>query len=68
MWGPGPPGRVSDVSDVHCKVQTRPLVREGALHEEASTCVLKNMQNLVMGLKGRPDTKTYWPTDLRLQT
>jgi hypothetical protein len=26
------------VSNVHCKILTRPLVREGALHEEASTC------------------------------
>jgi hypothetical protein len=28
---------------------------------------LKNMSNLVMGPKGRPDTKTYWPTDRRPQ-
>jgi hypothetical protein len=28
---------------------------------------LKNMQNLVMGPKGLPDTKTYWPTDHRPQ-
>jgi hypothetical protein len=28
---------------------------------------LKDMQNLVMGPKGRPDTKTYWPTDRRSQ-
>jgi hypothetical protein len=26
------------VSDVHYKLQTRPLVKEDALHEEASTC------------------------------
>jgi hypothetical protein len=29
------------VSDVHYKIQTRPLVREGALQEEASTCQTK---------------------------
>jgi hypothetical protein len=25
------------MSDMHCKIQTRPLVKEGALHEEGST-------------------------------
>jgi hypothetical protein len=35
------PSRLWPVSDVHCKIQTRTLVREGALHEEASTCQTK---------------------------
>jgi hypothetical protein len=29
------------VSDVHCKIQTRPLVREGALLEEENVCQTK---------------------------
>jgi hypothetical protein len=31
------PSRLGPVSDVHCKIQARPLVGEGDLHEEAST-------------------------------
>jgi hypothetical protein len=35
------PSRLWPVSYVYCKIQTRALVREGALHEEASTCQTK---------------------------
>jgi hypothetical protein len=35
------PLRLWQVSDVQGKIQIRPLVREGALHEEASTCQTK---------------------------
>jgi hypothetical protein len=35
------PSRLGPVSDVHCKIQNRPLVREDTLHQEASTCQTK---------------------------
>jgi hypothetical protein len=35
------PSRLWPVSDVHCKIQTCPLIREGALHEERITCQTK---------------------------
>jgi hypothetical protein len=35
------PSRLWPVRDVHCKIQTRPLVRVGALHDEGSTCQTK---------------------------
>jgi hypothetical protein len=41
---------------LHCKQQTRPLVREDTVHEEARNCQTK--QNLKSG-----DTKKNWPID-----
>jgi hypothetical protein len=45
---------------MHCKLQTRPLVREGVLKEERqSNCLYsKERKNQVMGPKVEPDTKT----------
>jgi hypothetical protein len=42
------------VSDVHCKIQTRPLVREGVLHEEASICQTKERKFWPWAPKGSP--------------
>jgi hypothetical protein len=39
------------LSDVRCKTQTRPLVREDALHEEASTCQTKERVKSDHGLQ-----------------
>jgi hypothetical protein len=53
---------------LHCKLQTRPLVREGALYAETRTCQTK--ENLRSGhgpQRAGPDTKNYWPTDRRSQ-
>jgi hypothetical protein len=49
---------------LHSKLQTHPLVREGALHQETCNCQTEN-KNLVMGSRWEPDTKTDWPTDRR---
>jgi hypothetical protein len=38
------------------KLQTRPLVREGALQQEIRNCQSEN-KNLVMGSRWEPDTK-----------
>jgi hypothetical protein len=51
------------------KLQTRPLVREGASQEENCKCLkvfsMKVKENLVVGPKWWPDTRTDWPTDSR---
>jgi hypothetical protein len=52
----------------HCKLQIRPLVREGALLEKQ----IKSLSNirklkLLMRTKVVPDTKTNWPTGRRSQ-
>jgi hypothetical protein len=45
------------------KLQTHPLVREGAPQEKIRNCQTEN-KNMVMGSKREPDTtKTDWPTD-----
>jgi hypothetical protein len=46
------------------KLQTHPLVREGATHQETRNRQTEN-KNLVMGSRWEPDTKTDWPTDRR---
>jgi hypothetical protein len=51
---------------LHHKLQTRPLAREGVLHEEVTVRLKENLK-LVMGTKGVPDTKANWPTDSRSQ-
>jgi hypothetical protein len=61
------PLRLWPVSDVQYKIQTRPLVRGGTLHEEGSTYQTKEHVKSGHGPKGWPDTKTYWPTDRRSQ-
>jgi hypothetical protein len=60
----GPSG-LWPVSDVHCKIQTRPLVREGALHEEASTCQTKEHVKSGHGPQGaarHQDRLNDWPS------
>jgi hypothetical protein len=47
------------------KLQTHPLVREGAPHKTPQLSDRRN--NLVMSSRWEPDTKTYWPTDRRSQ-
>jgi hypothetical protein len=52
----------------HSKVQTHPLVREDAIGKRIKVIVSpkkKRNINLVMGPKGRLDTKTNWSTDRR---
>jgi hypothetical protein len=49
-----------------CKIQTRPLVREGALHEEASICQTKEHVKCVHGPQRgarHQDILTDLPTD-----
>jgi hypothetical protein len=46
------------------KLQTRPLVREGAQHQETRNRQTEK-KNLVMGSRWEPDTKTDWLTDCR---
>jgi hypothetical protein len=41
------PSRLWSLSNVHCKIQTRPLIKEGALHEDESKCQTK--ENLKLG-------------------
>jgi hypothetical protein len=50
---------------LHYKLQTRPLVKEGAPRRRAKKFSGKERKkwNLVMGPKGVPDTKSYWLTD-----
>jgi hypothetical protein len=53
---------------LHYKLQTRPLVREGAPRRRAKQFSGKmkwKKENLVMGPKGVPVTKTDRPTDRR---
>jgi hypothetical protein len=52
---------------VHCKIQSCPIVREGALHEEANKYLIKGSLQSDEGHQKWPDTKTNWPTDRRLQ-
>jgi hypothetical protein len=51
-------------SNCMCKLQTHPLVREGAQHQETHNCQTEN-KNLVMGSRWDPDAKTDCPTDRR---
>jgi hypothetical protein len=53
-------------SNCTTKLQTHPLVREGALHQETHNCQIEK-KNLVMGSRREPDNKTHWPTDRRSQ-
>jgi hypothetical protein len=44
---------------LHCKLQTHPLVREGALHEERKKVIAEQRKwKSGHGLKRGPDTKT----------
>jgi hypothetical protein len=45
------------------KLQTHPLVREGASHK--ATRNRQTERNLVTSYRLEPDTKTDWPTDRR---
>jgi hypothetical protein len=46
------------------KLQTNPLVREGAQHQEIRNRWTEN-KNLAMESRWEPDTKIEWPTDRR---
>jgi hypothetical protein len=53
----------------YSKLQTRPLVREGATkitNTQLSEGNFKEKEKLVTGPRWAPDTKTDWPTDCRL--
>jgi hypothetical protein len=83
MWGLGPPVEVSLKWDsniwlrvlrdshqwVMCTAKYRPVhSSERALYMKKQIHArLKNVSNLIIGPEGRPDTKTYWPTDRRSQ-
>jgi hypothetical protein len=46
--------------------QTRPLVKEGAPHEQTRSCLeIIKREKLVVGPRWVPDTKPDWPTDRR---
>jgi hypothetical protein len=51
------------------KLQTRPIVRQGARDEEETNCRAKERKkkNLAVGPKEVPDTKMDRPTDRRSQ-
>jgi hypothetical protein len=49
---------------LYSKLQTHPLVRESAPHQEPRNCQTEN-KNLVMVSRWEPDTKTDWPTHRR---
>jgi hypothetical protein len=51
-------------SNCMSKLQTNPLVREGAQHQEPQN-FLAEKKNLVMSSRWEPDTKIDWPTDRR---
>jgi hypothetical protein len=51
-------------SNCTSKLQTHPLVRQGAPHQETGNCQTEN-KDLVIGSRWEPDTKTHWPTDHR---
>jgi hypothetical protein len=55
----------------NCKVQTRPLVREGTSHQQTHMCLkiikTKKKKKLFMGPKWVSDTKTNWPIDRQSQ-
>jgi hypothetical protein len=53
---------------MYSKLQTRPLVREGAKNNKPATVRKKNFkekEKLVAGPRWVPDTKADWPTDCR---
>jgi hypothetical protein len=53
---------------LYSKLQTRPLVREGATkitRPQLSERNFKEKEKLVLGPRWAPDTKTVWPTDCR---
>jgi hypothetical protein len=59
------PSRIWPISYVHCKIQTRPLVREGALHEEGSTCQTKEHVKSAHGPQRaarHQDVPADWPS------
>jgi hypothetical protein len=47
-------------SNCTSELQTHPLVREGAQHQETRSC-----QKIKLGSRWEPDTKRDWPTHLR---
>jgi hypothetical protein len=49
------------------KLQTCPLVRESALHEEASNCQTKENSKFGHRSQRGPDAKRNWWTDRRSQ-
>jgi hypothetical protein len=48
---------------VHCKRQTRPLVREGTPSKNPQW--FESNKNLIIGPRWGLDTKIDWPTDRR---
>jgi hypothetical protein len=66
LWGFEPRVTALARSRSNCtsKLQTHPLVREGAPHQETRNHKTEN-KDLVMGSRWEPDTKTDWPTDRR---
>jgi hypothetical protein len=48
---------------MHCKLQTRPLVRDCALHEETNKYQTKEQLKSSHGLQRGTQTKRNWPTD-----
>jgi hypothetical protein len=51
---------------LHSKLQTRPLVREGTTKiTKPTTAYYMEKEKLVTGPKWAPDTKTDWRTDCR---
>jgi hypothetical protein len=56
------------VSDVHSKVQIRPLLRGGVLHEDSNKCQIEANLKSAYGPQKADDNKTNWPTDRRSQT
>jgi hypothetical protein len=51
---------------LYSKLQTHPLVREDAPHQETRNYQTEN-KNMVTGYRWEPDTKTDWPTDHQSQ-
>jgi hypothetical protein len=49
-------------SSSNSKLQTRPLVREGATNPELSKEKFKEKEKLIVGPRWVPDIKTDWPT------
>jgi hypothetical protein len=69
--GLGPESDSAERPSSNCtdKLQTRPLVREGAVQEENRKCLkvfsMNVKEKFVMASKWWHDTRTDWPTDRR---
>jgi hypothetical protein len=53
------------VSDVHCKIQAHPLVREGAFHENARKCLSQFPLQLRMGFSFLRDCLLQWHREVQ---